>query len=66
MPPSRKSLSGILFDSLESIWGRWVAILVSAFIFGIGHLLAVKSTNLGVGLASLAMNFGIALGFLRA
>jgi uncharacterized protein len=57
---------GVLFNSLESIWGRWIAILVSAFIFGLGHLLAVKSRMLGAGLASLAMDFGVALGFLRA
>jgi membrane protease YdiL (CAAX protease family) len=57
---------GVLFTSLESIWGRWVAILVSGFVFGITHLAAVKSSMLGVGFASLAMDFGVALGFLRA
>jgi membrane protease YdiL (CAAX protease family) len=57
---------GVLFDSLESIWGRWVAILVSAFVFGIGHLPTMKSSILGAGFASLAMDFGVALGFLRA
>jgi membrane protease YdiL (CAAX protease family) len=59
---------GVLFDSLESIWGRWAAILVSAFVFGIGHLPAVKflGVGYGVGFASLAMDFGVALGFLRA
>ena len=57
---------GVLFDSLESIWGRWGAILVSAFVFGIGHMPTMKSSILGVGFASLAMDFGVALGFLRA
>ena len=57
---------GVIFDSLESIWGRWAAILVSAFVFGIAHLHAMQSTILGVGFASLAMDFGVALGFLRA
>ena len=61
---------GVLFDSLESIWGRWAAILVSAFVFGITHLSATKlrswSAILGVGYASLAMDFGVAVGFLRA
>jgi membrane protease YdiL (CAAX protease family) len=57
---------GVLFDSLESIWGRWGAILVSAFVFGITHLRVMKSGILGVGFASLAMDFGVALGFLRA
>lgn len=57
---------GVLFDPLESIWGRWIAILLSAFVFGIGHLLTVKSRIIGAGLASLAFDFGVALGFLRA
>jgi membrane protease YdiL (CAAX protease family) len=59
---------GVLFDSLESISGRWGAILVSAFVFGITHLPATKflGVGFGVGFASLAMDFGVALGFLRA
>jgi membrane protease YdiL (CAAX protease family) len=57
---------GVLFDSLESIWGRWGAILVTAFVFGIIHLRVMKFDILGVGFASLALYFGVALGFLRA
>lgn len=59
---------GILFDALDSVWGRWGAILVSAIVFGISHLPVMKYLGFGldVGFASLAMDFGIALGFLRA
>jgi membrane protease YdiL (CAAX protease family) len=57
---------GILFDSLESMWGRWAAILVSAFVFGLVHLPTMGSSIRGEGFASLAMDFGVALGFLRA
>lgn len=57
---------GVLYDSLESLWGRWAAILVSAFVFGITHLPTLKPSILAIGFASLAMDFGVALGFLRA
>ena len=40
----------------------------SAFVFGTAHLAAMKflGVGFGVGFASLAMDFGVALGFLRA
>ncbi|TAL06549.1 MAG: CPBP family intramembrane metalloprotease [Verrucomicrobia bacterium] len=57
---------GVLFDSLDSIWGRWGAILVSAFIFGIGHLLVLPSGISGILGASAAADFGLAVGCLRS
>jgi membrane protease YdiL (CAAX protease family) len=56
---------GVLFDSLESIWGRWGAILVSAFVFGIGHLRVLPPGISGMLGASAAADFGFAVGCLR-
>jgi len=53
---------GILFDSLDSIGGKWCAILVSAFVFGFGHLHGIPS---GASGACLAMIYGVSLGYLR-
>lgn len=53
---------GILLDSLESLWGKWAAIGISALIFGMAHLHGVPSGISGVILAAI---YGLALGGLR-
>jgi membrane protease YdiL (CAAX protease family) len=53
---------GILFDSLDSLWGKGMAIALSAIIFGLAHLHGVPSGVRGVCLAGI---YGLALGGLR-
>ena len=53
---------GILFDALESQWGAWFTLVVTALLFGLGHLRGYPS---GVAGAGLAVVFGLATGGLR-
>jgi membrane protease YdiL (CAAX protease family) len=53
---------GILFDALESQWGKWLALLLTSVAFGVGHLHGYPSNPIGGCLAGL---FGAALGGLR-
>jgi len=53
---------GVLYDSLDALWGNWAAIGVSALIFGMAHLQGVPS---GISGALLAGLYGLALGGLR-
>lgn len=53
---------GILFDSLESMSGRWSAVFLTSFIFGLGHWQVMPSGIIG---ASAAMDLGLALAILR-
>jgi membrane protease YdiL (CAAX protease family) len=53
---------GILFDSLESISGRWGAVFLTSFIFGLGHYQVMPSGIIG---ASAAVDLGLALAILR-
>jgi uncharacterized protein len=53
---------GILWDSLDSLWGKCVATIISAVIFGIAHLHGIPSGVPGVLLATV---YGLALGGLR-
>ncbi|MFZ2639779.1 MAG: CPBP family intramembrane glutamic endopeptidase [Verrucomicrobiia bacterium] len=53
---------GILFDAIESQWGVWIAVVVSAFLFGCGHMHGYPSGILGSALAGI---YGLCLGWLR-
>lgn len=53
---------GVLFDSFESQWGVWVAVVATAFLFGYGHMHGYPPGTLG---AILAGTFGLCLGWLR-
>lgn len=53
---------GILFDALQSQWGKWVTLVATAALFGFGHLRGYPSGPLGASLAAL---FGLAIGGLR-
>ena len=53
---------GILFDAVESLWGRWIAAIATAFLFGYGHLHGYPP---GVTGAILAGIFGLCEGWLR-
>jgi membrane protease YdiL (CAAX protease family) len=57
---------GVLFDSLECLSGRWRAILITAFVFGLSHLPVMPSGLPGMLGASGAADLSIALGFLRS
>jgi membrane protease YdiL (CAAX protease family) len=53
---------GILFDAIESQWGGWGAVAVTAAVFGLGHLGGYPPGPLGAVLAGL---YGLGLGVLR-
>ena len=53
---------GILFDALDSQWGKWMTLLVTSLAFGIGHLHGYPP---GVAGAFLAGVYGLVLGGLR-
>jgi membrane protease YdiL (CAAX protease family) len=53
---------GILFDALESEWGRRFAVGATAILFGLGHLHGYPPGWIGAGLAGI---FGVMLGVLR-
>jgi uncharacterized protein len=53
---------GVLFDGVDSQWGGWVAIGITAFFFGSGHLRGYPPRPLG---AILAGGYGFCLGWLR-
>ena len=53
---------GILFDALESEWGRSFAVGATAILFGLGHLHGYPPGWIGAGLAGI---FGLMLGVLR-
>ena len=53
---------GILFDALESQWGKWMALFVTAAAFGVGHLHGYPPGRSGALLAGI---YGLALGGLR-
>ncbi|MEO8791732.1 MAG: CPBP family intramembrane glutamic endopeptidase [Chthoniobacteraceae bacterium] len=54
---------GVLFDSVASLWGNAVAVVVSATFFGYGHTQGYPSGPTGVALAGV---FGLVIGWLRA
>jgi membrane protease YdiL (CAAX protease family) len=54
---------GIFFDALESQWGTRITLVVTAVLFGLGHLRGYPPGLLGAGLAAV---FGLAMGVLRA
>jgi membrane protease YdiL (CAAX protease family) len=54
---------GILFDSIESQWGVWMAVIVTALLFGYGHMRGYPSGPLGAVLAGV---YGLCIGWLRA
>jgi CAAX protease family protein len=56
---------GLLFDSLESVWPRRVAVFVSALIFGIIHLPVLPPSFTGILVASAAADLGVVLACLR-
>lgn len=53
---------GILFDALESQWGARFTLVVTALLFGVGHLRGYPSGFAGAGLA---VGFGLVTGGLR-
>lgn len=53
---------GILFDALEPEWGGGVAVAMTAFLFGCGHL---RGYPPGLPGAALAGFYGLCLGWLR-
>ena len=53
---------GVLFDSVESQWGVWVAAIATAFLFGYGHMRGYPSGPTGAVLAGI---YGLCLGWLR-
>lgn len=53
---------GLLFDAVESQWGKRIALFASAAIFGYGHLESYPPGIVGVFLATI---YGFALGWLR-
>jgi membrane protease YdiL (CAAX protease family) len=53
---------GVLFDSLQSQWGKWGTLLGTALLFGLGHLHGYPPGEFGACLATL---FGFVLGLLR-
>ena len=53
---------GILFDALESQWGARFTLVITALLFGLGHLRGYPS---GVAGAGLAVVFGLVTGGLR-
>ena len=53
---------GILYDSLNSLWGKWAAMGITALGFGLIHLQGVPS---GITGALLAAVYGLVLGGLR-
>jgi uncharacterized protein len=53
---------GILFDAVESEWGRRFAVGATAILFGLGHLDGYPPGWIGAGLAGI---FGVMLGVLR-
>jgi uncharacterized protein len=53
---------GILFDALESEWGRRFAVGASSILFGLGHLHGYPPGWIGAGLAG---SYGVLLGVLR-
>lgn len=53
---------GVLFDSVESQWGVWVAVIATAFLFGYGHMRGYPPGALGAVLAGV---YGLCLGWLR-
>lgn len=53
---------GVLFDAVESQWGVWVAVVVTAFLFGYGHMRGYPPGALGAVLAGI---YGLCLGWLR-
>lgn len=55
---------GILYRYLEEFWGSWVAIIGSAFIFGLGHLSNLDASLWG-GIA-IALEFGLLVAALYA
>ena len=55
-------LRGIFFDAIESLWGRWTAVLATAVLFGYGHLHGYPPGPLGAILAGI---FGLCLAWLR-
>jgi len=54
---------GILFDALQSQWGTRITLIVTALLFGLGHLRGYPSGLVGACLASV---FGFAAGVLRS
>jgi membrane protease YdiL (CAAX protease family) len=54
---------GILFDAIEPEWGNTAAVLLSAAVFGYGHMDGYPPGIIG---AILAVVYGLALGVLRA
>ncbi len=53
---------GVLFDAVESEWSGWVAVVVTACLFGYGHMHGYPPGPIGAGLAGF---YGICLGWLR-
>ena len=53
---------GVLFDALLSQWSKWVTVLGTSVLFGLGHMHGYPPGVLGVCLATL---FGFVLGALR-
>jgi membrane protease YdiL (CAAX protease family) len=53
---------GVLFDAVESQWGAWVAITVTAALFGYGHM---RGYPAGLAGAVLAGIYGLCIGGLR-
>ena len=53
---------GVLFDSVESQWGKGVAIAATALLFGYGHMHGYPPGILGAVLAGI---YGVCLGSLR-
>jgi membrane protease YdiL (CAAX protease family) len=56
---------GLLYDSLDSVWGRWAAVLVSATVFGLSHLPVMPPGFTGILGASAAADLGVVLALLR-
>lgn len=53
---------GVLFDSVAPLWGKVVAVVVSAAFFGYGHMQGYPPGPVGAVLAGI---FGLAIGSLR-
>ena len=53
---------GVLFDSIESQWGDKVAVVVTALLFGYGHMRGYPPGAFGAVLAGI---YGLCLGWLR-
>ena len=53
---------GVIFDAVESQWGAWVAVIVTAAFFGYGHLRGYPPGPLGAWMAGV---YGLFLGWIR-